>query len=262
MRKIIKTDTSLGELFEIQELKRIILEKEKLLVVILEKVERLKIKLSAIKQEYDIKIGRLYLRLDEIDLEILKFKKIEDLLLDGFSLSEAQKIVNEKIKHWQERIRGEYEKIDDEEKSINNHKVLFEKNQEEINRIWRKLAHKYHPDLTNGNEEIMKKINKAYAEHDLEALRAIDCEQIRSDLSLTDIETLKIKLVNIEMAMDKAVNELNVLQRSEWNILKENMEKSIKQKRDLLGDLEDKILIEIARKETQLTDLKNKYGQG
>jgi len=155
--KIIKNDTSLGELTETQELKRLILEKEKLLVIILEKVERLKIELSAIKQEYDIKIGRLYLRLDEIDLEILKFKKIEDLLLDGFSLSEAQKIVNDKIKHWQDRIRGEYEKIDDEEKSINNHKVLSEKNQEEINRIWRKLAHKYHPDLTSGNEEIMKK---------------------------------------------------------------------------------------------------------
>jgi len=91
MMKIIKNDTSLGELTETQELKRLILEKEKLLVIILEKVERLKIELSAIKQEYDIKIGRLYLRLDEIDLEILKFKKIEDLLLDGFSLSEAQK---------------------------------------------------------------------------------------------------------------------------------------------------------------------------
>lgn len=127
MMKIIKNDTSLGELTETQELKRLILEKEKLLVIILEKVERLKIELSAIKQEYDIKIGRLYLRLDEIDLEILKFKKIEDLLLDGFSLSEAQKIVNDKIKHWQDRIRGEYEKIDDEEKSINNHKVLSEK---------------------------------------------------------------------------------------------------------------------------------------
>jgi len=96
----------------------------------------------------------------------------------------------------------------------------------------------------------------------LEALRAIDCEQIRSDLSLTDIETLKIKLVNIEMAIDKAVNELNVLQGSEWNILKENMEKSIKQKRDLLSDLEDKILVEIAKKETQATKLKRKYGQG
>lgn len=96
----------------------------------------------------------------------------------------------------------------------------------------------------------------------MEALRAIDCEQIRSDLSLTDIETLKIKLVNIEMAIDKAVNELNVLQGSEWNILKENMEKSIKQKRDLLSDLEDKILVEIAKKETQATKLKRKYGQG
>lgn len=45
-----------------------------------------------------MKVGRLYLKLDELDLEILKFKKIEDLINKGFSFEEAQKIVEETLK--------------------------------------------------------------------------------------------------------------------------------------------------------------------
>jgi len=46
--------------------------------------------------------------------------------------------------------------------------------QEEVKYLYHKLAHKFHPDKTNGNEEMMKKINKAYADGDLETLRTLD----------------------------------------------------------------------------------------
>ena len=61
MSNIVKSNISLDEPLEKQELKRAISEKEKILSAILEKVEKLKIDLSILKQEYDIKIGRLYL---------------------------------------------------------------------------------------------------------------------------------------------------------------------------------------------------------
>lgn len=69
-------------------IKQEIVEKERLLSELIEDLENLKIDLSLIKQEYEIKIGRLFLRLDEIDLEILKFKKIGDLINKGIPLEE------------------------------------------------------------------------------------------------------------------------------------------------------------------------------
>ncbi len=262
MSNIVKTNSSLDEPLEKRELERAIAEKEKLLVAILEKAEQLKIDLSVLKQEYDIKIGRLYLRLDEVDLEILKFKKIEDLLDRGFSFSEAQKIVEETLKKRREQIKEEYHKLDEEEKDFESRKIISADEQEELKKLWRKLAHKYHPDLAHGNEEMMKKINKAYAEGDLETLRAIDREKSGADIETSTIEGLKAKLATIEKSIEKSNSDFEVMRKSEWAILKKNIETATGQKRDLLNELSEKVLTDIAKKENQLDRLKKKYGQG
>ena len=262
MSNIVKTNSSLDEPLEKRELKRAIAEKEKFLVALLEKTEQLKIDLSVLKQEYDIKIGRLYLRLDEVDLEILKFKKIEDLLDKGFSFSEAQKIVEETLKKRREQIKEDYHKLDEEEKDFESRKVISPDEQEELKKLWRKLAHKYHPDLAHGNEEMMKKINKPYAEGDLETLRAIDREKSAADIETSTIEALKAKLATLEKSIEKANSDFEVMRKSEWAILKKNVETATGQKRDLLNELSKKVLTDIAKKENQLGDLKKKYGQG
>ncbi len=262
MSNIVKTNSSLDEPLEKRELERAIAEKEKLLVAILEKAEQMKIDLSVLKQEYDIKIGRLYLRLDEVDLEILKFKKIEDLLDKGFSFSEAQKIVEETLKKRREQIKEEYHKLDEEEKDFESRKIISADEQEELKKLWRKLAHKYHPDLAHGNEEMMKKINKAYAEGDLETLRAIEREQPGADIETSTIEGLRAKLATLEKSIEKANADFEVMRKSEWAILKKNIESATGQKRDLLNELSEKVLTDIAKKENQLGELKKKYGQG
>lgn len=262
MSNIVKTNSSLDEPLEKRELERAIAEKEKLLVAILEKAEQLKIDLSVLKQEYDIKIGRLYLRLDEVDLEILEFKKIEDLLDKGFSFSEAQKIVEETLKKRREQIKEDYHKLDEEEKDFESRKIISADEQEELKKLWRKLAHKYHPDLAHGNEEMMKKINKAYAEGDLETLRAIDREKSGADIETSTIEGLKAKLATLEKSIEKANSDFEVMRKSEWVTLKKNIETATGQKRDLLNELSEKVLTDIAKKENQLGELKKKYGQG
>lgn len=262
MSNIVKTNSSIDEPLEKRELERAIAEKEKLLIAVLEKVEQLKIDLSVLKQEYDIKIGRLYLRLDEVDLEILKFKKIEDLLDKGFSFSEAQKIVEETLKKRCEQIKEEYHKLDEEGKYFESRKIIPADEQEELKKLWRKLAHKYHPDLAHGNEEMMKKINKAYTDGDLETMRTIDREQSSADIENSTIEGLKAKLATLEKAIEKANGDFEVMRKSEWAILKKNIETATKQKRDLLNELSEKVLTDIAKKENQLGELRKKYGQG
>src|SRR3989344_7065915 len=160
MSNLAKSNLLPDESPEKRELERAIAEQEKILVATLGEAEQLRIDLSVLKQEYDIKIGRLYLRLDEVNLEILKFKKIEDLLDNGFSFSEAQKIVEETLKKRREQIKEEYHKLDEEEKDFESRKIISADEQEELKKLWRKLAHKYHPDFAHGNEEMMKNVNK------------------------------------------------------------------------------------------------------
>jgi len=261
MKKIIKSNISLDETPEKRKLKKIISEKEKRLNKLIEELEQLKIDLTVIKQEYEIKVGRLYLRLDEIDLEILKFKKIEDLINKGSSFEEAQQVVEGILKKRREQIEEEYKKLDEEEKESESRKNISEEEREELKTLWRKLAHKYHPDKAGGNEELMKKINKAYAEGDLETLRAIDQGGNGDDIKELTIEQLKKTLVVIEKSIQKISQKLNQLKHSEWFILKENIEKAKKQKRDILGELADKVLTDIAKKENQVNELRKKYGQ-
>ena len=262
MKKIIKSNTSLDEPLEKRELEKVISEREKKLNTLIDEIEQLKIDLTVVKQEYDVKIGRLYLKLDEVDLEILKFKKIEDLISKGFSFEEAQKIVEETLKKRREQIEEEYKKLDEEEKDIESRRDISEEDKAELKKLWRKLAHKYHPDKANGNEEMMKKINKAYAEGDLETLRAINKNEIGADIEVKTIEALKSKLAGLEKSINKISKEFEQLKRSEWYILKENIDKAKKQKRDILSELADKVLTDIAKKENQVGELKKKYGQG
>jgi len=262
MTKIVKSNTSLDEPLEKRELEKAISEREKKLNALIDEIEQLKIDLTVVKQEYDVKVGRLYLKLDEVDLEILKFKKIEDLISKGFSFEEAQKVVEETLRKRREQIEEEYKKLDEEEKDIESHRDISEEDRAELKKLWRKLAHKYHPDKANGNEEMMKKINKAYAEGDLETLRAIDQNEVSADIEVKTIEALKNKLAGLEKSINKISKEFEQLKRSEWYILKENIEKAKKQKRDILSELADKVLADIAKKENQVSGLKKKYGQG
>jgi hypothetical protein len=258
MKKIIKSNISLDETPEKCRLKKIIYEKEKRLNKLVEELEQLKIDLTVVKQEYEIKIGRLYLRLDEIDLEILKFKKIEDLISKGFSFEEARQVVEEALKKRREQIEEEYKKLNDKEKQNKNRKYISKEKREELKTLWQKLAHRYHPDKAGGNEELMKKINKAYAEGDLETLRAIDLSGNGDDIEKLTIEQLKKKLKWIEKSIQKISRELNRLKNSEWFILKENIEKAKKQNRDLLSELAEKLLTDIAKKGIQLDRIREK----
>jgi len=261
MSNLAKNNTAIDEPSEKRELQKNISEKEMELNALIDKIEQLKIDLSVVKQEYDVKVGRLYLKLDEVDLEILKFKKIEDLINKGFSFEEARKIVEETLKKRREQIEEEYKKLDEDEKDIEDRKNISEEEKVELKKLWRKLAQKFHPDKTNGSDEMMKKINKAYSEGDLETLRAIDQSETGADVETLTIEVLKDKLAGLEKSIKKISKEFEPLKRSEWYILKENIEKAKKQKRDILNELADKVLTDIAKKQNQVDELKKKYGQ-
>ncbi|MEI7621153.1 MAG: DnaJ domain-containing protein [Candidatus Moraniibacteriota bacterium] len=234
------------------------------LLSLTEKLEQLKIELITIKQEYDVKIGKLYLNIDELDLEILKFEKIEKLLRKRFSFEKAEKIVRDELKVRQEKINEEHKKINEESEIIEKRKNTSENEKKELKTLWRKLAHKYHPDLARNEndrkkyEEIMKKINRAYSEGDMEALMTIQQEYVENS-EVISVEILETKLVNIEIAISCLESEYLMLKKSEWQIWKNNIEDAKEHGRDLLFELEQRLLRDISAKTKILQEYQKKY---
>lgn len=265
MTKLVINNNSIDEPEEKKILRQKVQYLKDELLVLTEKVEQLKIDLVVVKQEYNVRIGRLYLRIDELDLEILKFKKIEDFLKRNFSLEEARKIVEETLKSRQKTIDDEYAKLDEEGEIVEKRKSIPESEKLELKKLWRQLAHKYHPDLAKNEEdrgkreEIMKKINKAYSDGDLEALKAIEQEHIE-DTETVSAELLKAKLQDLESGLARLKKEYLMLQKSEWYIWKNDIEEAKKHGRDLLVELEQKLLQDISAKETILQDYQKQYG--
>jgi len=89
---------------------------QKELFILTDKLESLKIDLIIIKQKYNIRIGRIYLKINELDLEILKFKKIEDSLKKDIPVEEEEKIIDESLKYHKKTIKEGYSKINEEKR--------------------------------------------------------------------------------------------------------------------------------------------------
>ena len=65
----------------------------------------------------------------------------------------------------------------------------------------------------------------------------------------------------MEKSIKKIHQEFEQLKSREWFILKENIRKAKKQKRDILSELADKVLSDIAKKENQLDEIKRNIGK-
>ena len=264
MENLVKTNNSNdSEEKKILRKKAEALQKE--LFVLTDKLESLKIDLVIIKQEYNIRIGRIYLKINELDLEILKFKKIENSLKKNIPIKEAEKIINESLKYRKKTIKEEYSKINEEKKIVEKRKFISEKERSELKKLWRQLVHKYHPDLARNEEdrkkreEIMKKINKAYSDGGLGALKTINQEYFE-DIEIASSEFLKTKVLNLESTIAKIEKEYLQLKKSEWYILKRNIENVKNKGRDLFLELEKKLFEDIAAKETIINHYQKKYG--
>jgi hypothetical protein len=242
------------------QLKKTITEKSKTLLDLTEKIEELKYDLIVIKQEYDIKIGRLYLKLDELNLEILQQTKIAEGLKKGLGIKEARKIAEEETQGEKEKIDKENFRLDEQEEK---EKLLSSEEEKELRKVWKELVKKFHPDLAlnaddrEDREKKMRLINNAYENRDLEKLKSILNEKVIEEEEVVSGEMLQERLSDILRAIEKQEQEYADLLKSEWNIWKTNIAKAKKKKRDLFKELETKILEEISQKQIDLQALKN-----
>jgi len=257
----INTKSALGQTLEMKRLVQRLKEKEGELLALIEKKELLGVELARVKREYDMRMGKLYLQLDLVNLEIQKLEQTQNLIDKGYEPDEASRVVEEYFEQEAEKIKFQFEEKPDQEDK-NSH--LTEEAKIELRNIWRRLAHNFHPDLAlsetekRQKEEIMKQINRAYAEGDLETLTLIDSKQKVSNPVYNSPENLEKHLVEIIVAMAKVKSEYLGLLKSEWNIWRENLVQARRENRDMFGELELKIKMELKQREKMLAELLKK----
>lgn len=249
-----------------KQLQKAIHRRKEILESLMAKVEELSLELELVKHEYHVRIGSLILKDNQLDLEILKLKNLKDLVSQGMSYGEA-------IKHEEDAFYNEILRMQKEQEEIKEEKEILEKRyevsesvEEQVKNIWKVLIRKYHPDLVSDEEEkslrekIMKQINRAYAENDLETLQKFENNMQVEDVVESSIEKLEKILIDTENMILQAKLEYKELRLSEWFGWKKRMEKARKEKVDIFKELENDLLDDITKKIVLLQHLRKDVG--
>jgi hypothetical protein len=138
--------------------------------------------------------------------------------------------------------------------------------EEQIKNLFRDLARRFHPDLTSDpaekkwREEVMTRVNQAYANRDLKALRALAEQPDRpvdspNQTKEQEIANLRKELKRLDGVIADLKARIKHLEESPaWQL---KMEARLKRRSgaDLLSELEAKIREQITDLEARLTSM-------
>jgi hypothetical protein len=243
-------------------------------------VEDIKIALDLFLNEYNARVGILYVELDKLKLRIKEYQyRINTAKKKGLTLEDLNTIEDEVG----ETFSKERQKVDDLGRetygSSEEHKAHVKEEEErhlgpefekELKKMYRKLALKYHPDLARDESQkkkfhlIMSKINEAYKNKGLETLnkymqQAEREEKIAKETPQEKLARLKEEYKIVLNIIAKLKAELNDLKSSETYLLKEKVERAKMEGKDSLEELATSIKEEIAEHEKMLEELITQY---
>lgn len=228
--------------------------KKHALIAITATVEMLRMDLDIIKREYDVRIGKLYLKDDQLDLEIIRYNRIKELLQEGYSYDDAVKEIDKLYYEERKIFDIKFEEITEEEALFEKRKQLYTPQEQDVKKLWKKLLFQLHPDLVSDStekkrrENIMRKINDAYEENDYDALKHIENQHFIESPDDMSLEKLEERIVEIENAIIAHEKEIKSLRASEWFMWKKKSNHAKIKHIDLFKELEGKLLEDIARK--------------
>lgn len=229
---------------------------------------RLNIQLNTIQKDYENRIGKLFAKDNALDLEIIRYKNITKLLENGLSFDEATKEINELYQSFFSYTPDENESQFYEFLHYNPGKAesLSDSVKENLKNLWKKLLFQFHPDLVKNpiekqkREDIMKKINKAYKEKNLEGLKMLESTYYIEEFKSGTVDQLELVLVEIENVIIILERQLRRLKTSEWYTWKIQLQKAQKNNKDIFADLEKSLLDDIISKTKILNELKDMTG--
>jgi hypothetical protein len=246
-----------------KQLQASIKKRRKILELWMEKVETLKMELETVRNTYNIRIGYLFLKDNQLDLEIIQQKNLKRLIDEGMTYEEAIKAEEDTFYNEILRMQKEQERIEEEKSFFEKRQELPEEVEKNLKKVWKKLIRTFHPDLVTEKEEkekresIMKQVNKAYAEGNLDILQQIENNMHIENIDNSSVERLETILVETENLTRDKKAEFLILRKSEWYDWKKRIEKGKKANIDIFASLERKLLDDIVEKIAVIKKIRN-----
>ncbi len=155
-------------------------------------LESLKLAVGRFEAEYHARVGALFVELDQLKLAIEEYEQRIGRLQAEPDADPAD--VEDEIA---KKFAGQREHVREEDKETRRYQQLHERERErpqldagtedQLKRLFRELAKRFHPDLARTDEErrrratIMQRVNAAYADRNIGLLQAIASEEEISD---------------------------------------------------------------------------------
>jgi hypothetical protein len=246
-----------------QRLQKVIQKKRAQLQELVTKTEMLKVNLEMAKQEYMVRVGGLYIKDNQLDLEIIRLKNIHHLMNEGYTYDEAvDKIANSYYsRQIEEDLKREQEEFDQARQNHQKQEEHASQPLGDITKLWKKLIVKFHPDLIQDPTEkkkrdtIMKQINRAYQERDYDQLLKIDHENmVVQEMTIDNLSEILIRLTNDITNQKKFYADLK---ESEWYDWMLKIEKAKKKSLNIFAETERRLLNDIVAKLDIIKKLKS-----
>jgi len=244
-------------------------------------IQNIKNTLKVFLGEYNSRVSSLYVKLDEINLRIKEYQLRIDLAkgrkISQDSLKNIEKEVSETFTE-ERRHMGDLE--DEASEFSEEYREYLEQEkegptldteaQEELKKLYRKLARKFHPDLAKNDKQrtefhkIMSAINEAYKNGDLETLekymrQAEREEKIAKETPEEKLARLKEDYEIMLGIIAKLRAELADSEASETYKLRDKVNQAKKEGRDSLQELATSIQKEIEENQVLLDELVSQY---
>lgn len=240
-----------------------------------EEVANLKNELSIFEVKYHQEVGILYIRIDELELEINEYLKRIELLRN----KEVKDFVDLETKI-KEYFSSDYKKVQDEkdeaEQYTQQHKAfedrpkLDDKTKKRIKSLYRELAKTYHPDMASSPEEaerfhkVMADINQAYYDFDIGRLEELSIKLKISEKVFTkegeeEYKRLQKENERLDAIISSLRAEFSALQNTDTYKLKIKVDEAQKKGKLLLSVMANDLQFKIQEKEKYLETIKQEF---
>ncbi len=221
-------------------------------------LEALKVGLARFEAEYHARVGVLFVELVRARLAVDEYeRRIARLQTDPTAdPSRVEQDVRDEF-------AGRREEVDHEEEETRRYERAFARERErprldaagedEVARLYRELARRYHPDLARTEEErrrrepLMQRVNSAFRDRNLVALRALEQEAAADDPAF-EVRSLGEKLVwairevaRLDEVIAGLEAELTVVRASDTHHLWQRREAGEQVVEKLEADLQDEL---------------------
>ena len=216
-------------------------------------LEDLKLDISRFETTYNAILGRLYVELDEVNLEIKEYMQRIHLVKEQEIVSEEE--IDVRI---QEFFNEERQKVSQQAQQVNQDEQAYEKIEAEevpdktttkqLRKLYLKLAKIYHPDKSENdverekNEGMMSLINRAYEEKDILTLERLlstaeDKEEIAGETKSEKRRRLKRENRKLDRIIASLKMEIGAIKSTETCKFKVEVEEAQAHGEELFGKL-------------------------